>query len=227
RETEQINGAVLFLSDPALSEDWQSEVKKKHPKFFLRHEERLIHPGGVLCSDNRLIIPIPLRKTVLDSFHKGYFTVERIWRWSQMNFDSCAMVKHCDASVSKQFLTKGHLVAVENLKRNENILISKPDKGSGIVLLIKANYINKIRTILDDQTKFRKMENEKDKTPQIEEAISKSLRCLKQRGIIDSTTIGTTISRLYGLSKIHKIGVPLRPILDVCNSPYHPLCHKY
>ncbi|KAA3678154.1 uncharacterized protein DEA37_0006302 [Paragonimus westermani] len=130
---------------------------------------------------------------------------------------------------SEQFLTKEHLVAVENLKRNENILISKPDKGAGIVLLNKADYINKIRTILDDQTKFRKMENEKDKTPQIEKAISKSLRCLKQRGIIDSTTferirpIGTTIPRLYGLPKIHKIGVPLRPILDMWNSPYHPL----
>ncbi|MGL5708699.1 MAG: reverse transcriptase domain-containing protein [Aeromonas sp.] len=34
---------------------------------------------------------------------------------------------------------------------------------------------------------------------------------------------GTHIPRLYGLPKTHKKGVPLRPILDMINSPYHAL----
>ena len=34
---------------------------------------------------------------------------------------------------------------------------------------------------------------------------------------------GSTIPRLYGVSKMHKDGVPLRPILDMNNSPYHAI----
>ena len=34
---------------------------------------------------------------------------------------------------------------------------------------------------------------------------------------------GTIIPRLYGLPKVHKEGTPLRPILDMSNSPYHNL----
>ncbi|VDQ08403.1 unnamed protein product [Trichobilharzia regenti] len=32
---------------------------------------------------------------------------------------------------------------------------------------------------------------------------------------------GSTIPRLYGLPKVHKNDVPLRPVLDMLNSPYH------
>ena len=33
--------------------------------------------------------------------------------------------------------------------------------------------------------------------------------------------VGTQTPRMYGLPKVHKPGVPLRPILDMRNSPYH------
>ncbi|VDP86425.1 unnamed protein product [Echinostoma caproni] len=71
------------------------------------------------------------------------------------------------------------------------------------------------------------MAHENDKTPQIEKSLSTILRKLKQKDSIDTATFerirptGTTIPRLYGLPKVHKSGVPLRPILDMCNSPYH------
>ncbi|CAH8821402.1 unnamed protein product [Trichobilharzia szidati] len=34
---------------------------------------------------------------------------------------------------------------------------------------------------------------------------------------------GTFTPRLYGSPKVHKNGVPLRPVLDMLNSPYHPV----
>ena len=83
--------------------------------------------------------------------------------------------------------------------------------------------------ILSDHTKFSKMINEKDKTTVIEKTISKLLVRMKKDEVLDSTTFeciratGITIPRLYGLPKIHKKGVPLRPILDMVNSPYHAL----
>ena len=129
--------------------------------------------------------------------------------------------------VCKQLLTTKHLECLESLKKNSNILITKPDKGNGIVLLNKSDYLEKMNCILKDESKFQKAEKEKDKTIQIEKALWKLLRNLKQNDLIDSTTFerirptGTMIPRLYGLPKVHKQNVPLRPILDMCNSPYH------
>ena len=89
--------------------------------------------------------------------------------------------------------------------------------------------VAKMDALLSDTTKFRKMETEKDRTVQIEKSISKLTRCLKQKCVIDAAEFeripptGTSIPRLYGLPKVHKDGVPLRPILDLSNSPYHAL----
>ena len=53
------------------------------------------------------------------------------------------------------------------------------------------------------------------------------LKRLKNQNVISDKTFerikptGTVIPRLYGLPEIHKPHVPLRPILDMCNSPYH------
>ena len=118
---------------------------------------------------------------------------------------------------------------LDNVRKNPDILICKPDKRRGIVLLDKDDYVTKMNTILNDETKFRKMPNEKDRIPTIEKYLSKVLSRIKQNGFIDSTTfervrpIGTSIPRLYGLPKVHKQGVPLRPIRDMTNSPYHGL----
>ncbi|CAH8568118.1 unnamed protein product [Dicrocoelium dendriticum] len=91
----------------------------------------------------------------------------------------------------------------------------------------KSDYIAKMNAILNDHSKFRMMETEKDKTASIEKTVTKLLRCLKQENAIDSVVFeytrpsGTVIPRLYGLPKVHKEGLPLRPILDMCDSPYH------
>ena len=130
---------------------------------------------------------------------------------------------------TKHLLTRDHLEALKNLQANQDILLSKPDKGAGIVLMDRSDYIVKMNTILADQTKFRKMTKEKDKTHIIEKSISKTLKFMKQSGYIDTNTFtrlqpkGSTIPRLYGLPKVHKPNVPLRPILDMSNSPYHSL----
>ena len=52
---------------------------------------------------------------------------------------------------------KEHFQATKSLRSNEQILITKPDKGSGVVILNKSNYIQKMGNILDDKTKFFNM----------------------------------------------------------------------
>ena len=49
---------------------------------------------------------------------------------------------------------KEHFQAIKSLRCNEQILITKPDKGSGVVNLNKSDYIIKMGCILDGKTKF-------------------------------------------------------------------------
>ncbi|CAI2738933.1 unnamed protein product [Dicrocoelium dendriticum] len=124
-------------------------------------------------------------------------------------------------------LTRKHLDALKDLRRNGKIVLSRPDKGTGVVLLDKEDYINKLEKVLSDESKFSRMIGEKDQTERIENQIIKSLRDLRNNGHISNTLYdslkpsGTNVPRLYGLPKIHKTGVPLRPILSMVNSPYH------
>ncbi|VDP71011.1 unnamed protein product [Echinostoma caproni] len=129
---------------------------------------------------------------------------------------------------TNELLTAEHIRRLRELQKNKEDILSRPDRGTGIVLLNRTDYIDKMNTVSGDRSKSTKM-TEKDKTAEIEEVFSKILRCLKQRGVIDASlferirSTGTVIPRLYGLPKVHKDGVPLRPILGMCNSPYHAL----
>ena len=126
-------------------------------------------------------------------------------------------------------LTKQHIHSIKQLRNNKDLIISKPDKGAGIVLMDKSDYITKMNNLLNDPTKFSLNNNEKDKTDTIESDLCELLKKMKDNSIISTDLYerlkptGSTIPRLYGLPKIHKPDIPLRPILDMSNSPYHTL----
>ena len=46
---------------------------------------------------------------------------------------------------------------INKLRRNDSIIITKLDKGSGIVILNKSDYTNKMNNILHDETKFERI----------------------------------------------------------------------
>ena len=139
---------------------------------------------------------------------------------------SCYQYLQCKTP-ARRHLSESSYCGLKSLQRNNDILITKPDKGSGVVIMDRSDYLDKMQRILNDNTKFQHKTREKDKTSVIERKISKELSELKQRGVIDSKLFenlkptGSNIPRLYGLPKIHKDGIPLRPILDMVTSPYH------
>ncbi|KAF7261856.1 hypothetical protein EG68_00788 [Paragonimus skrjabini miyazakii] len=124
-------------------------------------------------------------------------------------------------------ITKQHLQSVKELN-SKNVMILKPDKGSGAVILDKDIYVQKMLSILSDQTKFQRIDRV-DKVTGIEDPIGQHLQLLLQLRIIDEVTYkslkpcGSSTPQLYGLPKTHKSGMSLRPILAMTNSPYHKL----
>ena len=86
---------------------------------------------------------------------------------------------YCDSTIdSRDFIMhKECFRAINRLRKNDNIIITKPDKGFGVVLLNKSDYIDKMNKILDDQSKFRRLGpvSSNDNTASIESRLQKRL----------------------------------------------------
>ena len=107
---------------------------------------------------------------------------------------------------------------LKNLSKDNSIYITRPDNGRGIVLMDKDDYDNKMLNILNDQNTFKIMEV--DETIKQEDKLIRKLKQLKDDGFINEKeynycrSTGSQPARIYGLPKIHKTGVPLRPIVS-------------
>ena len=88
--------------------------------------------------------------------------------------------------LSDFLLTKECFQAIKSLQMNEEILITKLDKGAGVVILNKNDYNDKIKTILNDTTKFLDLGpvTNKDNTAKIELSIQRWLLQLSKECLI-------------------------------------------
>ena len=97
----------------------------------------------------------------------------------------------------------------------------KPEKGNGVVIMDKSDYTAKMNSILDDETKFIRLNEDPTRTTiSRENRLKKYLRDLKKNGSITDATYheifptGSRPGLLYGLPKVHKFDIPLRPIIS-------------
>jgi len=120
-------------------------------------------------------------------------------------------------------------VAIKSLSNNNNIIITKVDKISAVVILDKNDYIAKMNVILDKNSKFCKIGPVEIKvnTATIEGKIQRRIYEL-QKGNMLAGSIYKTIRpsgsqkpRMYGLPKTHKKDVTLHPILSMIGSAQH------
>ena len=109
------------------------------------------------------------------------------------------------------------LSAIKSQRSNSNILIAKPDKGSGVVMLNKTDYIKKMNSIIEDETKFLTLgtSSEKDYTLKIESWIQRRLLLLLKDELLPANLYnlvqptGSQRPRMYSVFKTHKKDVPL------------------
>ena len=128
-------------------------------------------------------------------------------------------------------LRKEHFEAIRELKKNHDLIITRPDKGNGVVILRRSDYVEKMLSILSQEGKFCRIgdADKHDGTLQQERALQAFLLRALRNGHISRETyerirpVGSTRPRMYGLPKTHKQGVPLRPILSMVNAPQHAM----
>jgi hypothetical protein len=121
---------------------------------------------------------------------------------------------------------------LKKLKNNKNIIITRPDKGNGVVIMNQTDYHQQIMRIISDTTKFAKRDrlcgkNNIDITTYREDSLQTFLYNLKTKNLIDDNVYerirptGSHPARIYGLPKVHKLKgnvpneiPPVRPIID-------------
>ena len=95
-----------------------------------------------------------------------------------------------------------------NLRKNKYIIITKPDKGNGVVILDWKLYDNAIQEIISDTYKFEKL-NE-DPTLKHEASLKRFLHKLKHKNFFNKNEYdklypsGSAPAHIYGTPKMHK-----------------------
>ena len=119
------------------------------------------------------------------------------------------------------------LSALKILSKNKDIVVMKPDKGTGVIILNTVDYIAKVEQIILDESKFQKHKNQDlyKISRSVETKVRNYLReHVKKPGYIDAETYsrlypnGSHISVMYGLPKVHKANCPMRPICSAVGS---------
>ena len=112
--------------------------------------------------------------------------------------------------------------AIKSLQKDERILVLPANKGWATVVMDRAKYDGKMSSLLDDPKTYKKLA--KDPTPGLERKMNGMLLRLKKSGSIPGALYDRLQSSagglplLYGLPKVHKPEVPLRPIVSFVQS---------
>ncbi|XP_047475990.1 uncharacterized protein LOC125029855 [Penaeus chinensis] len=130
--------------------------------------------------------------------------------------------RHCKElvqTVKKARDSETLMSPLQTLENDKTILITKPDKGRGVVILNKCDYKQKIMNILSDHTKFKRITTEvSTHLLYLEDKLKRLLRTIKasiNENIYNFLmTSGSRPGLLYGLPKVHKPNIPLRPIIS-------------
>ena len=109
-------------------------------------------------------------------------------------------------------------------KLTERFAILKPDKGNGIVLLNRYDYVTSVKSIFSDSSKFKKLDS--DPTLTRLHSLQNYLLQLHKRGEITDErldalrSITAHFGRAHGLVKFDTLPT-FRPIIDTTNTPHY------
>ena len=118
---------------------------------------------------------------------------------------------------NKSNITKEELRAIKELKQDDQRIILTADKGVALVVLNKADYIERAEQLLNQPT-YRKIQE--DPTSKQKSKLIRILKKIKTEGGISDEKYkkmyptGAGPPKFYGLPKIHKRETPLRPIVS-------------
>ena len=110
--------------------------------------------------------------------------------------------------------------ALEKLRKEDSIKITKADKSNSVVIMDRANYKEKMQLLLNDDTTYEKLRFSplKRMSANFNKIVREKLKNVPGLDPSSFIQINPKLPYIYGLPKTHKDGVPLRPIISHCGS---------
>ena len=124
-------------------------------------------------------------------------------------------------------MTKDEQQALKRLKNDNNIVILPADKGRVTVVMDKTDYFDKMDALVNDKQTYEELK--RDPTPALQRKLNSKILTLKKTDAFDTQRyyrLRCSVPqppKLYGLPKLHKPGIPMRPIVSFCGSPTYQL----
>ena len=188
----EVSGAILNLSTYVLSEV-EKQVLNLGLSFALKPGKEVVLDLVASTISSNLNFP-SLNGLITSSFINNFNSLD---------------------SIPRRFR-----VALEKLKKNKDIFITKADKSNTAVILDKSDYLEKMNVLLSDSTTYKKLTSSPLK--RLTSVFNKKVKELfKDVPDIDASKflqINPKLPHIYGLPKTHKENVPLRPIISQCGS---------
>ena len=137
----------------------------------------------------------------------------------------------------KSKLSNNEAKALRNLTKQKDIIIQKADKGNTIVILDKESYIEKMKELLNDTTKFEHLEIAPDKhfnfVINSQAKIKNILKSIPDKESLadmlhkKALPVGCCHGILNDQAKVHRPVIfncpPFRPLLDAITTPLYKL----
>ena len=184
----------------------------------------------VLCRGLNFAIPRPVStKDVQASFESAYRTLEHT-----LDEDKKELTVATLRSIALKYIERKNmsppkmlLRSINQLKKRDDIVITKPDKGTGVVVMDKCEYMKLLNEAsINNTEKFKSVSLERPKArgrpakhyhPLLskEKELENAIRKILPKEIADSICPkGSRLAHLYGLPKTHKPQLAMRPILS-------------
>ena len=123
------------------------------------------------------------------------------------------------ASIRDTNLTTVEKQALEWLKHDENIVILPADKGHVTVVMDKTDYYNKMDELVNNKQTYKLLKW--DPAPSLQRKLDNKIFSIRKTNMMTQQTyyrLRCSVPRspkLYGLPKLHKPQIPMRPIVKV------------
>ena len=157
--------------------------------------------------------------------------VDRNYRWSDNDTDKGfiqGILAVCKILADKEpeSLPKRYLKALEGLAEDKNVIVTQADKGGGVIIMDSSEYLRKLSDLLTDAETYAKKEAGfgAKQSKQFNKSARKILKRSEEgKRFLHLLEEAPKSPKLKGLPKVHKDGIPMRPIISGIGSAPHKI----
>ncbi|XP_044753737.1 uncharacterized protein LOC123313092 [Coccinella septempunctata] len=212
----QTKNTIKNLSDTIIPEEIQL-LLSQDPKFAIRPKDANQIPT------DQIIANIEANITKLNQENQNEIRIKL----------NNTLIEHHDKVKNEKlnFKERKDITAFNKTKKflrdNPQIVVTRADKGNSTVVMNKSTYETKIRELLSDTTTYKRIK--RDLTNSLQKHNNDIIKKWENSEFISPTlarslTVHNSISpKIYGLPKLHKPNIPLRPIISYTQTPFYKL----